>query len=167
MILWIKDNSVVNAFINSTKPFSVSEVIIVAWVPEDTSLIYNEQGYIPDPRLIMSTEEVKLCRREDVDMKTDCIIDNGMIYQNIQFKLDVQHQLSYKGSYDLRQYITYPYLLKGVGENYLPVNDESEFSQFILTGFGFIQQVLHQGWTIKQSFETMTKEQLLEWVDPR
>ena len=105
--------------------------------------------------------------RDDVDAKTDCLIACGYEYQNIQFKMDLEHQMSYKSVYDFRQFLTFPYTIKGVGENYLTFQNEAEMQTFTLYGLGWMQAVLQGGWEIKTSFETMTYQQLLDWTDPR
>lgn len=105
--------------------------------------------------------------RDQIDIKTDAIIAAGMVYQDMHFKMDIEHQMSYKGAYDFRAYISYPYTIKGVGASYLMFQNEGEFTAFILYGFGFMNEVIRGGWVLKDSLDAMTYAELLAWVDPR
>ena len=105
--------------------------------------------------------------RDKIDAKTDEIIDNGMVYQEMQFKMDIEHQMSYKGAYDFRAYLTYPYTIKGVGSHYLTFQNEGEFTQFILYGFGFMNEVIRGGWVLKDGLDALSYAELVSWVDPR
>jgi hypothetical protein len=128
-----------------------------------------EIGPKPDwSELIVELESIKRQEiRDQIDTKTNEIIADGVTYNDIQFKLDVEHQLTYKGAYDLRAFITYPYTVKGEGENYLTLDDEAAFTTFILTGFTHIDSAIRGGWVLKAALETMTYEELLAWTDPR
>lgn len=105
--------------------------------------------------------------KDRIDLKTDSLIAAGFTYADKPFKLDLEHQMSYKGAYDLRAYLTFPYTIKGVGENYLELADEAAFTQFILAAFTYLQTVIQTGWGIKDSLDALTYAQLLAWTDPR
>ena len=105
--------------------------------------------------------------RDRIDVYTDELIDIGFEYSNVQFKMDVEHQMTYKDVYDFRQYVTFPYTIKGVGENYLTIDNEQDYTTFILYGFQWLTEVITTGWSLKTAVETMTYQQLLAWVDPR
>ena len=117
----------------------------------------------------MTVEDVRSCRREDVDKKTDEIIANGFIYPDtvIRFKMDLEHQMSYKSVYDLRSFLTFPYTIKGVGDGYLAFQNETEMANFILYAFGWIGANIQGGWGIKDGLGALTKEELIAWEDPR
>ena len=105
--------------------------------------------------------------KDRIDAKTDEMIATGMVYGGIQFKMDIEHQMSYKGAYDFRAYISYPYTIKGVGAGYLTFQNEGEFTAFILYGFGFMNEVIRGGWMLKDGLDAMTYAELLAWTDPR
>ena len=138
---------------------------VIRWVPDDTSLLPASDGGVADPRLIMDEGIVRMCIREDIDNRTDELIAQGFVYQSIQFKMDTEHQNTYMFSYLLNQ--TYPYTVKGVGENYLIFQDRNEHTTFIVSGFTACSTIIQTGWGIKESLDEMTKEEMLAWVDSR
>lgn len=114
-------------------------------------------------------DRIKLLKilKDKIDARTDVLIANGFKYGSVIFKLDIEHQMTYKGAYDLRQFITYPYRLKGIGSNYIDISNEQEFTQFIISGFSYLQNTIKTGWDLKDSLDSMTYEELLKWCDPR
>ena len=111
--------------------------------------------------------------RDRIDAQTDIIIANGYIYppppatESGQFKMDLEHQSTYKGSYDFREYIDFPYTIKGVGQFFLTFHNGTEMRNFVLYGFGWMQTVIQTGWGLKTALDSMTYEQLKNWTDPR
>ena len=141
----------------------------VLFVPDGTPVEFLGEYYIADPRLNMTVDKVRECRREDIDRKSDLIIAWGFTYPGttIRFKMDLEHQMSYKGVFDLRSYVTFPYTIKGVGDGYLTFQNETEMTQFILYSFTWIVGILQNGWELKDDLSALTKEELIAWVDPR
>jgi hypothetical protein len=127
-------------------------------------LEYNAWAYVYcRPRVIQGI-------RDQIDNTTDELIANGFIYpysDNVRFKMDLEHQSTYKGVYDLRQYVTFPYVFKGVGENYYTLNTEQDLINFILYSFQWMENTIQTGWVLKTALEQMTCEQLANWTDPR
>lgn len=103
--------------------------------------------------------------RDQIDTKTDEIIDAGFTYQTMSFKLDLEHQNSYMFDYLLNQ--TYPHIVKGVGNDYITFGDHDEHTTFIATGFGYVDNVIRTGWNIKDNLVNLSYAELLAWTDPR
>jgi len=141
----------------------------ILFVPDSTPLEMETEYYVKDPRLLMTVEDVRSCRREDVDKKTDEIIANGFIYPStvIRFKMDLEHQMSYKSVYDLRSFLTFPYTIKGVGDGYMAFQNETEMANFILYAFGWVGANIQGGWGLKDGLSALNKEELIAWEDPR
>jgi hypothetical protein len=117
--------------------------------------------------LSLMETSLKVTLRDQVDALTDQMIAEGMLYEGIRFKLDVEHQMSYKGVYDFRSFISFPYTVKGEGENYLSLADEAELATFVLAGFQYLESIIKEGWTIKAELVTLSYDQLRVWEDPR
>ena len=145
------------------------ETAEILYVPDQTPLETNEDQFTKDPRLLMTEEAVRSCRKDDIDNKTDYIIATGFIYPStdIRFKMDIEHQMSYKSVYDLHSFLTFPYTIKGVGSGYLAFQNESEMAQFILYSFGWIREIILVGWTLKDGLDELNKQELIAWIDPR
>jgi hypothetical protein len=135
------------------------------WIADDTPVLPDTPGTLKDSRLLFSEEVVRLCIRQDIDDRTDELIDNGVIYSEIQFRTDVKHQNQYMFSYLLNQ--AYPYTVKGIGQNYLTFQNRTEHTAFIGTCFASLEALLKAGWTLKDALDEMTTEEMLAWVDPR
>lgn len=110
-------------------------------------------------------ESLRLEIRDLIDAKTDELINVGITYQGMSFKLDLAHQNSYMFDYMLNQ--EYPHTIKGVGTDYLTLATHDEFTQFVSYCFGAVDALIRNGWEMKDDLVNMTYQQLLEWTDPR
>lgn len=109
---------------------------------------------------------LKQKRRDQIDAKTDELLATGFIYDGKQFKMDLEHQNSYTFDFMLDQ-TTYPRTVKGVGNDYLEIADRNEHTNFIGTGFITAKTIIETGWALKDALDSMTYQQLTDWVDPR
>ena len=139
----------------------------ILYVPNTIPLELEGDTYIRDPRLAMSTEEVRTCRREDIDKKTDQVLAYGFTYESSRFKMDLEHQMSYKSVFDLRAYLTFPYTIKGVGDGYLTFQNETEMTNFVLYAFSWVGDIIRNGWGLKDGLDALNKDELIAWEDPR
>jgi len=103
--------------------------------------------------------------RDRIDTRTDELIAIGFTYQDMHFKLDLEHQNSYMFDYLLNS--TYPHTVKGVGDDYITFSSRNEHTAFIGTGFGTADTLIRGGWTLKDALAEMTYAQLAAWTDPR
>lgn len=105
--------------------------------------------------------------KDNIDLNTDDFIQNSFVWNSIKFCLDIEHQMSYKGAHDIRDELTYPYKIKGVGSHYYMLADAAEFHTFLLAAFTHIETQLQTGWTLKDGLSSLTLQQLKDYVDPR
>jgi len=139
------------------------------YVP-DGAVISVEESQIIDPRLSMTVDQVRSCQREDIDKKTDHLLAQGYTYPgtSICFRMDLEHQMSYKSVFDLRAYLTFPYTVKGVGDGYMTFQDAAEMTNFILYSFQWVGGLIQGGWVLKDALSSLTTvEELIAWADVR
>lgn len=105
--------------------------------------------------------------RKLINKKTDDIIANGFWWNDIKFAGDIEHQMSYKASHDLREELSYPYTIKGVGGGYYQMSTSAEFHGFFLSGMQTIEGYIQYGWYLKDGLTGMTHAELTGYVDPR
>lgn len=106
-------------------------------------------------------------RRDELNDVTDNIILNDFVYDDVHFKLDVQHEISYLATFVMSNYIPYPYTIKGIGSEYVTLTSQGHFVDFIGNAFGFMEGHINYGWTLKDSLTGLTVEQLKAYEDPR
>ena len=117
---------------------------------------------------------IKETRRDQIDAKTDTLIEAGVTHVidtvSIVFTLSIEDQTNINGMYVNRTSLTYPVTVKGkvAGvDTYGQLDNADEVTAFYQACFASVQTKLAAGWTLKDSLNSMTYQQLLDFVDPR
>lgn len=134
-------------------------------------------GNTPDNEYTL--EQLIEDKKNIVDNNTDAILGNGFMWNNIRFKADLEHQMTYKTAAEMIINGVMPEKkIKGNDNNFITLNSTNA-AEFLMTGLGFVDSVLSDGWALKYGgimsdatvIETgvgdMTYEQLTAFEDPR
>jgi len=118
---------------------------------------------------------------DDIDSKTGELIVYNWVYQNSPIRLTQEDQHNYEGEYNLIK----DYLADGVPELaifpavfkvwtsedgsplFLQFTTFVEMKAFICAGKKYIKNCLIVGWTLKNTLNSMTIDELRAWVDSR
>jgi hypothetical protein len=105
--------------------------------------------------------------RDEIDMKTQGIIVGGYLYSGVLFPCPLDQQMNFKATFDMRAMLTYPFKVKGRGQNFLMLADQTDVFNWFMTGFQHVHGNLQAGWQMKDDVASLTREQLIEYADPR
>ncbi len=75
--------------------------------------------------------------------------------------------MNFKATYDMRSVLTYPFKVKGAGQNFLMLQNEAEVAAWFLTGFQHVHGNLQVGWDMKDAVVSLSHAELIAYVDPR
>jgi hypothetical protein len=118
---------------------------------------------------------------DDIDNKTGELIVYRWVYNDNPVRLTQEDQHNYEGEYNLiKDYLAdgtpelaiFPTVFK-VWTNedgspvFLPFTTFAEMRSFICAGKMYIKSCLTVGWTLKNTLNSMTIDELRAWVDPR
>lgn len=139
------------------------------WVPDETQLLVSSDNgvFVPDPRIIMSDADLLNCVRQDIDRKTQELITYGFIFSGVRFPCTLDQQMNFKATYDMRDILTYPFKVKGAGQNFLMLQNATEVASWFLTGFQHVHGCLQVGWDMKDAVASLSHAELIAYVDPR
>lgn len=114
--------------------------------------------------------------RQKIDSNTDFILLNNFVYNGVSFYLDLEHQNTYKAVVDraFQDKMTYPTLIKGIGENgYIQFQSKEELIAFWDASYNFMSEAISQGWNLKdgilggKALSSYSIEELVNFVDKR
>lgn len=120
-----------------------------------------------------TSDEKRSClldqRQQEIDEKTDELIATDTFeYGGVDFKCDLEHQSTFLSLYSVRNLLTYPYTIKGVGTGFVDIENADEFQTFYLTGLQYVETILQTGWYYKYTvLPSLTLAELEAWEDPR
>lgn len=133
---------------------------------------------------VYTREEVLATRLNQVDSKTNQLIESGWVYPDTigqPVRLNATDQANYEGEKNLYAELDYdgtdvsvyfPLQIKvWTGENgepiMLTIADLAAYKDFVRAGKAWIRSKLNEGWTLKKQLISLTLEELQAWVDPR
>lgn len=108
-----------------------------------------------------SVDEIRSDIEDLVNSQTDEKILSGFVWKGFPVWLSSENQFNFKFIYDLalqKEGATLPVTFK-IGQDsqgepiYHTFDDMEEFSDFIMSAFGFIMQTVQEGWNIKDNVD--------------
>lgn len=174
--------------------FNKSDLKIVDWLDSNTSLFGLNSNLmeivVPNYTGDQSEETIDQVggvkdvlvsiRRNQINQKTDQLLSDGFTWNNIQFSLDQIHYNDYRDTvtYLKNGTLSYPFKIKGKGNNYYELQNDEDTDSFFNTGMSVKRQILSDGWTLKdggtdssgnthKALSDMTISELVNFVDPR
>jgi hypothetical protein len=118
-------------------------------------------------REAFTQEELVEVIRADIDEKTHLLIVHGFMYKGLNFPCPLDQQMNFKSTFDMRALLTYPFKVKGEGQNFLMLEDEADVFNWFMTGFQHVHGNLQVGWQMKDDVAALTLQELMSYQDPR
>lgn len=108
--------------------------------------------YKPIYESIVTIDLIRKFKIDDIDEKTDEILKNGFIYDEIEFGFTMEDQLNYLGLYTMRDCLQYPTSIKTKIENdFYTFENSEQVALFAMTACGWKQNVYQSGWDLKSA----------------
>ncbi len=119
-----------------------------------------------------ATNLLKKIVTNEIDTVTEQIIIYGFVYNSQRVRLNDRDQFFINGADRMREDITYPKEFKvWSGENGEPIkisfDNSTDLHNFYLSCFNFIDTTLSNGFILKDSINTMDKDEVISFTDNR
>ncbi|MCP4100858.1 MAG: hypothetical protein GY750_05440 [Lentisphaerae bacterium] len=109
-------------------------------------------------------QELLQLLKAKIDVETDENILNGFLYKDKSVKLSLENQMNYKAEYDMRELLTYPHKIKADNE-YVMLESFDEYAAFYVAGVQYIRSCIEAGWNEKDTLDSKTTAELIEYMN--
>lgn len=109
---------------------------------------------------------IKRTRANQINVRTKDLLYTGIVFDSKRLSLLIENQSTINLLFSQKDSLTYPVQIKGFDE-YIDLANSSELASLFNQASLFVIDTLNNGYTLKQSLDGMTHEQLLSFVDVR